>query len=117
MMGLINGTLLGLLFASLTASAFAQDDPVAARMKEISDRYNECVYSSAISQLRPGATDINLAAERAFGSCATETAQMLKIMRQNGFTADQIDTVFLDKKAGIKRELRKILEEVETGKK
>ncbi|MCK1641195.1 hypothetical protein IVA95_27270 [Bradyrhizobium sp. 157] len=66
--------------------------------------------------MRLGATDINFAAERAFGSCATETAQMLKIMRQNGLTADQIDTVFLDKKSGIKRELRKILEEVETGR-
>jgi len=113
----IKRTVLGLLFASLAVSALAEDHPMAARMKEISDRYNECVYSSAISQMRPGATDINLAAERAFGSCTTETAQMLKIMQQNGLTADQIDTVFLDKKTGIKREMRKILEEVETGKK
>ena len=81
MIDLVKRMVLGLLFGSLTVSAFAQDDPVAARMKEISDRYNECVYSSAISQMRPGATDINLAAERAFGSCATETAQMLKCDR------------------------------------
>jgi hypothetical protein len=96
------------------AQALAQDAAVMARMKDVSDRYNECVYDSAISQFKPGrGNDINLLAEYAFGSCKTETALLVQIMRQNGFTADQIETVFLDKKTGIKRELRKMVLEAQ----
>jgi hypothetical protein len=105
-------SLIFLLLAASTSASAQLDPAVAARMKDISDRYNECVYSSAISRLGASNNDINLAVESSFASCATENAQMVLIMRQNGFSASQIESVLLEKKTGIKRELRKMVDEV-----
>jgi hypothetical protein len=94
------------------ALAFAQDSATVVRMTDISNRYNECVYFSAISQIRSLNGDINQAAEQAFASCKAEKELMVSTMAEVGVPPDLIKKTMLDKQTGIKRELRKIVEEV-----
>ncbi|MCA1457030.1 hypothetical protein I6F35_28065 [Bradyrhizobium sp. BRP22] len=101
------------ILLGLPVAAGAQDAAVVARLNDVSDRYNECVYFSAVSQVNPSQLDINLAAEQAFNACKSETELMLQAMREAGLSEPQIAKVFLDKKTGIKRELRKMMNEAQ----
>jgi hypothetical protein len=105
------------LFLIVSTPVWAQVDPsVLKRVRDVSARYNECVYSSGISRIRASNYDVNLAVEGALDSCATENAQMVMVMRQNGFSSAQIEDTLLDKKTGIKRELRKMIMEIQGSK-
>lgn len=68
-MNWIRGFIFLLAATGVCASVgFAQDPALVARMTDISERYNECVYFSAIGQIRVLNSDVNLAAEQAFAS-------------------------------------------------
>ena len=105
-----------LLFqASPSISQSAAD---LAQAEKISQRYNECVYFAAISRVKPGnGNDISALAEEAFNSCTSESEQLVLFLSENGATATQIQSVILEKKTGIKRELRNMINEVLLGKK
>lgn len=94
--------------AALPFGAPAQT-PDLARTQDVSERYNECVYLSAVEHISPANTDISLAAEDAFKSCTTEQDQLIMLMQQIGMSPQQIAAGLLEKKTGIKRELRKMV--------
>lgn len=104
----IKAALIATLFTLLSLPAHAEDKQLE-RAKEVGERYNECVYFSAIEHLSETNNDISAAAEKAFASCKTEYDQMVSIMQTWGLMPEQIEAALLDKKAGIKRELRNMV--------
>jgi hypothetical protein len=91
-----------------TSCARASDAANIQRVTQLSDRYNECVYFSAIERLNKNHGDISAAAEEAFPSCATEARQIAVFLRSIGMTDVHIANIISDKNAGIKTELRKM---------
>ncbi|MEY9592272.1 MULTISPECIES: hypothetical protein [Bradyrhizobium] len=94
------------------SQTLAQDAATVARLTDVSQRYNECAYSSAISQLKSLNGDINRAAEQGFASCSLERDLLVSSMKEVGVPPPLIDRTILEKQTGIKRELRKMVEEV-----
>lgn len=83
--------------------------PDLARTKDISEKYNECVYFSAVEHMPEANNDTSLAAESAFKACATEQDQLIMLMQQIGMAPEQIASTLLEKKTAIKREFRKMV--------
>lgn len=108
----IGACLIVLIAYGCHAVAQNADPSMIKRMTEASNRYNECAYASAISRLKAVDFDINLAAEQGFSSCGSESRLMIGLMTDVGFNRQQIEQVFLEKNTGIKRELRKMVEEI-----
>lgn len=92
----------------LLASPVSAQDPSLVRAQQLGNRYNECVYFSAVERLNQNSGDISAAAEAAFASCATEARQMASFLKNRGATDAQIAEALAEKNAGIKAELRKI---------
>ncbi len=99
-----------MMLTALVGQSCAEDASLA-RATQLSDRYNECVYFSAVERINKNNGDISAAAEEAFPSCATEARQMTTFMRKAGATDTQIADMFAEKNAGIKSELRKMSNE------
>jgi hypothetical protein len=85
------------------------EDTELAKANKVSMQYNECVYFSAVEHISEANGDISAAAEKAFASCKSEYDQMVSMMQTWGLLPERIEAILLEKKTGIKRELRNMM--------